>query len=105
MEVLATDIDGSSTLSAPDTLLVDGVPPPVRFGRADGGSAVMVRVIERYSEVDEGAVRVSFGDGHSAHGRAHFKHRYARAGVYHVIVRVRDEIGNSGVTSRWVSVR
>jgi hypothetical protein len=50
-------------------------------------------------------VSVSFGDGAGAHGRARYVHRYARAGVYRVIVHVRDRIGNQGVVRELVSVR
>ena len=51
------------------------------------------------------AVSVSFGDGAFAHGRTSFSHRYRHAGVYRVVVHVRDKIGNAGVVSQWVSVR
>ena len=37
------------------------------------------------------AVSVSFGDGHSARGRKRFLHRYARAGIYQIVVHVRDQ--------------
>ena len=60
---------------------------------------------DAYSGVDAHAVSVSFGDGASAHGHTGFSHRYSHAGVYLVVVRVRDAIGNAGVVSRWVSVR
>ena len=51
------------------------------------------------------AISVSFGDGHSARGRKRFRHRYARAGIYRVVVHVRDKLGNAGVVRRLVSVR
>ncbi len=103
IQVLATDADGAATLSAPSTLLVDGVPPTVRIVRARGGG-VVVRVLDRYSGVDARAVVVSFGDGGSAHGRTRFVHRYARPGVYRVTIQVRDKLGNSGTVREWVSV-
>ncbi len=40
-----------------------------------------------------------------AHGHTSFSHRYRHAGVYRVVVHVRDAIGNAGVVSQWVSVR
>jgi hypothetical protein len=105
VQLLATDINGQATLSAPSTLLLDGVPPSVEIARAQGGHAVSVRVSDAYSGVDKQAVRVSFGDGHSAHGRARFTHRYGRPGVYRVVVQVRDKLGNEGTVRQWVSVR
>ncbi len=105
VQVLATDIDGQTTLSAPSTLLVDGQPPSVKIARTHGDSAVFVRVTDPYSGVDAGAVAVSFGDGQTAHGRERFTHSYARAGVYLVSVSARDNIGNRGVVRQWVSVR
>ncbi len=105
LQVLATDRDGESTLTAPSTLSIDGVPPKVKVARAGGGAAVRVRVRDSYSGVDAHAVSVSFGDGVSAHGHTSFSHRYRHAGVYRLVVHVRDAIGNAGVVSQWVSVR
>jgi PKD domain len=104
VQVLATDIEGASTLSPPSTLLLDGVPPTVKITRARGGAGVNVRVSDAYSGVDARAVSVSFGDGTGAHGHSRFSHRYAHAGIYRVTVRVRDKIGNQGATRQWVSV-
>ncbi len=105
LQVLATDRDGESTLTAPSTLLIAGVPPTVKVKLAGGGATVRVRVRDSYAGVDAHAVSVSFGDGASAHGHTSFTHRYRRAGVYRVVVHVRDAIGNAGVVSQWVSVR
>jgi hypothetical protein len=105
LQVLATDRDGESTLTAPSTLSIAGVPPTVKVALADGGAAVRVRVRDSYAGVDERAVSVSFGDGAFAHGHTRFSHRYRHAGVYRVVVHVRDAIGNAGVVSQWVSVR
>jgi hypothetical protein len=105
VQLLATDIDGQSTLSKPSNLLVDGVPPIVTITRAQGGDGVSVRIHDPYVGIDQRDVIVSFGDGHSARGRKRFKHRYAHSGIYRVVVQVRDELGNTGVISRWVSAR
>jgi hypothetical protein len=105
LQVLATDRDGQSTLTAPSTLLIDGVPPTVRIATARGGAAVRVRVLDHYAGVAERYVSVSFGDGAVAHGRTGFSHDYRHAGAYHVIVHVRDKLGNQGTVSQWVSVR
>ncbi len=105
LQVLATDRDDESTLTAPSTLSIAGVPPTVKVALADGGMAVRVRVRDSYAGVDARAVSVSFGDGASAHGHTSFTHRYRHAGVYRVVVHVRDAIGNAGVVSQWVSAR
>jgi hypothetical protein len=105
VQLLATDIDGQATLSAPSTLLVDGEPPTVKVASAQHGYAISVRVSDPYAGVDAQAVSVNFGDGHSAHGKTRFSHRYASPGVYRVVVHVSDHLGNTGVVSRPVSVR
>ena len=65
VQLLATDINGQSTLSSPSPLLVDG-PPNVTITRVRGGFGVSVRVSDSYAGVDTTDVSVSFGDGHSA---------------------------------------
>jgi len=105
VQVLASDIDGQSTLSAPVALLVTGVPPTVKLARSAHGLALRVRVVDPYAGVDAHAIGITFGDGHSAHGRASFVHRYARPGAYRLTVSVRDKIGNQGVVRQWVIVR
>lgn len=105
VQILATDSDGQSTLTPPATIEVDSVPPSVSIVPAQGSGAVNVRVSDAYSGVDAHAVSVSFGDGHSAHGRTRFHHYYARGGVYEVVVHVRDRLGNAGIAHRLVSVR
>jgi hypothetical protein len=103
--LLATDIDGQSSLSPPSTLKVDGTIPAVRLVRSDHGRGVAVRVSDRFSGVDAKAVTVSFGDGHGASGKTVLAHTYARAGVYLVTVHVRDNIGNAGVVRDLESVQ
>jgi hypothetical protein len=105
VQLLATDIDGQSTLSAPSPLLIDGELPAVTIARAIGGYGGSVSVHDPYTALAVHAISVSFGDGHSARGRKRFVHRYARGGVYQVVVHVRDKLGNAGVVRRLVSVR
>jgi hypothetical protein len=105
VQLLATDVDGQSVLSSPSTLLVDGQPPTVKITTAQGGYAIRVRVSDAYSGVQARAVRVSFGDGHSARGHARYLHRYVRPGIYRVTVRARDKLGYEGTVRQWVSVR
>jgi hypothetical protein len=105
IEILATDIFGQSTLSAPSELQVDGRPPKVSVIRTRGNTAVLVRITDTESGVDKQALSVSFGDGHDARGAAAVRHHYARAGVYEIVVKVRDRLGNAGVVHEVVSVR
>jgi hypothetical protein len=104
VQVLATDRYSDSVLTPPSPLRIDGQPPVVSFKTTHGAGGVTVRVSDAQSGVDVGAVNVNFGDGHSAHGRAHVRHRYARAGIYTIVVHVRDKVGNTGVVRHPVSV-
>ncbi len=105
LQLLATDIDGQSTLSPRSTLEIDGSIPTVKLVRSHDGATVTVRVSDAFSGVDAKAVTVSFGDGHSARGRKVLSHTYAHPGVYRVIVHVRANIGNAGVVRELVSAR
>jgi len=105
VQLLATDIDGQSTLSKPSVIHIDGTAPIVSISRVRGGRGVSVRVHDPYAAIDVHDVTVSFGDGHSARGRKRLSHSYARGGVYRVVVHVRDKLGNTGIVSRWVKVR
>jgi hypothetical protein len=105
VQLLVTDIFGQATLSARQTLRVDGTPPAVTIRRTRDGHAVSVRVRDPYSGVDVHSVRISFGDGHRAGGRRRLIHRYSHPGIYQVVVEARDRLGNAGVLRRPVSVR
>jgi PKD domain len=105
IQLLATDAFGQSVLTPPTKLRIDGRPPVVTVKRLRGGTEVSVRVSDGQSGLQDAAIRVSFGDGSSAKGRARYRHRYARGGVYGLVVHVRDNLGNSGVVHELVSVR
>ncbi|HEX3692403.1 MAG TPA: PKD domain-containing protein [Solirubrobacteraceae bacterium] len=104
VQVLVGDADGQVSLSARQTLHVDRTAPIVQFAPVQHGQAVRVRVSDRESWVVRNSVRIVFGDGSSARGRARATHRYARPGVYRVVVFARDRVGNAGAVSRLVSV-
>jgi PKD domain len=105
VQVLATDIDGQATLSAPSPLLIDAQAPTVTYRRALRGRGVSVRITDAYSGVEAHSVAVSFGDGRRARGRTRLLHRYAHAGTYRVTVQARSRIGNAGTFAQWVTVR
>jgi hypothetical protein len=106
VQVQATDSLGQVVDSVPATLRVDRSAPRVRV-RARG-SVITVRVLDgargQVSGVRPGSVRVSFGDGGSGHGRLRFKHSYARAGSYTIVVSASDVAGNKGVVRERVRV-
>ncbi|HEX5923234.1 MAG TPA: PKD domain-containing protein [Baekduia sp.] len=104
VQVLATDLNGESLLTSAAVLRVDGSAPTVRIGRRRGG-AVIVRVHDDASGVDAHATAVSFGDGRQARGRARVRHAYSHPGIYQLVIKVRDKVGNSGALRRYVSVR
>jgi hypothetical protein len=105
VQVLATDIFGQSTLTPATAIHIDAGPPAVRIRRTGGGRAVSVRVSDPNSGVAAKAVSVSFGDGKRAAGKKTLRHRYAHAGVYQVVVNVRDKLGNRGTVRKLVSVK
>lgn len=105
VRLLATDIFGDNTLTAPSDLRVDSQPPTVSIRRTHGDSAVAIRVSDPDSGVRTGMVSVSFGDGSSAHGHKFFHHRYSHAGRYLIVVHISDRLGNSAVVRSLVSVR
>jgi hypothetical protein len=105
VQVLAMDREGRATLTSVAKLRVDGVVPTVAVTRSLRTGEIRVRISDGDSGVNARAVRVSFGDGTHAGGRARLRHRYAHAGVYTVVVRDADNVGNRGVVRRLVSVR
>jgi hypothetical protein len=103
VQVLATDIFGQVTLTPAFTVRVDAGPPRVTI--APKGGLVLVRVSDANSGVAAKSTDVSFGDGKHASKGKRFRHRYAHGGVYQVVVKVRDKLGNSGTVRKLVSVR
>ncbi|HEY3759607.1 MAG TPA: PKD domain-containing protein [Solirubrobacteraceae bacterium] len=106
IQVEATDSLGQVVDSEPSTLKVDRKPPVVRVHVH--GSSVTVRVSDgpkgESSGVAAGTVHVSFGDKHSAHGRAKITHRYKAGGSYTITATALDNAGNHVSFHRRVSV-
>jgi hypothetical protein len=105
VQVLATDLDGQAALTQPSIMRVDGQPPEVAIRSSRRGRAVRVRISDAGSGVSKHTIRISFGDGHGARGRARIIYHYRRAGVYQVSVSATDRLGNRGVVRELVSVR
>jgi hypothetical protein len=104
VQVLATDRDGQSVLTPPADLRVDGEPPTIAVS-SRRGHLLSVRLRDPFSGINNKTVSISFGDGAHARGRSRFAHRYARAGVYAIVVVAADRVGNRDVVRRLVSVR
>ena len=104
VQVLATDRYGSSTLTAPARLKLASSPPRVRVARILHGKGVRVTVGDP-AGLNTRALRVSFGDGFTARGRARSSHVYPRGGIYRINIAASDQLGNRGLISRVVSVR
>jgi hypothetical protein len=103
VQVLATDLNGESTLTPAAVIRVDGSAPTVRIASGRGGT-VTIRAHDGASGVEARATSVSFGDGHRARRRARLRHVYSHPGVYQLVIHVRDKVGNSAVLHRYVSV-
>jgi PKD domain len=105
LQVLATDADGQATLTRAAPLQIDGRAPSLSVKRTHRGRVVRVRISDAGSGVARRSLRVSFGDGSSVRGRARVSHHYARSGVYEVVARVRDRLGNAAVVRQLVGVQ
>ena len=105
VQVLATDRNGQSTLSARSTLKIDASPPTVAVSRARGGTELSLRVSDRQSGVEAKSVSISFGDGSRAHGRARRGTATGTAGKFTLVIRVSDLLGNSTVIRKVVRAR
>jgi hypothetical protein len=105
LQLLATDIYGQSTLTAGSPIRIDGGPPAVKIARTQGDHAVLVSVSDPNSGVAKKAISVSFGDGAHAGGRKRLGHRYAHAGIYTLVVKVADKLGNKATVRKLVSVQ
>jgi hypothetical protein len=72
------------------------------------GASVTVRINDgpkgEVSGVSMGSVKVSFGDGRSAHGRSMLEHTYARGGSYTIVVSASDNAGNKTTVRKVVRV-
>ena len=104
VQVLATDRYGESTLTAPASLELADSPPQVLIARTRHGTAVSVKIKDP-AGLATASLRVGFGDGTVIRRKSTAVHAYSHAGVYEIVVAVRDSIGNAGVVEHWVSVR
>jgi hypothetical protein len=104
--VTAIDDAGQRRRGAPATLRVDRRPPRVAVARR--GHGLRVRIVDgrkgRVAGVKRSSVRVSFGDGKRARGKARLRHRYKRGGSFTLVVKVTDKAGNRMTVKRRVRV-
>ena len=101
VQLLATDINGQSTLSSPSTLLIDGSRRPCQHRARTGDEATASACASATPSPasTHATSAVSFGDGARAAGRLASATATARAGVYRVVVRVRDKLGQHRVVT------
>lgn len=106
-QVLAVDVQGQETTSAPAELKIDGTAPRTTVTRVARGVRVRIRdgAAGQVAGVDAESVRIRFGDGRVLAGRTNVTHRYRRPGTYRVTTTARDLAGNVRTTARRVRVR
>ena len=63
-----------------------------------------IRVSDPNSGLAVKAVSVTFGDGARAGKRKSLSHRYARPGVYQIVVKGADKLGNKLTVRRLVKI-
>jgi hypothetical protein len=103
VQVLATDGLGQQTMTSVAKLKVDADPPTASVRRLRGGR-VRVRVFDRGSGAVARTARIAFGDGTDVARRLRATHRYARPGVYRIVIGCADRVGNRAVLVLRVSV-
>jgi hypothetical protein len=104
VQVLALDSEGQSAITRVGVLHIDGQPPAVATQTRQGSRTVTVSVRDALSGVRSAATRISYGDGRRASRGTIFRHRYARPGVYAIVVHVEDRVGNRATVRRLVYV-
>jgi hypothetical protein len=104
VQLLATDIFGQSTLTPASNLKIDGGSASVRIARTQGNHAVSVRLSDPNSGLAVKAISVAFGDGAHAGKRKSLSHRYTRPGVYQIVVKGADKLGNKLTVRRLVKI-
>jgi hypothetical protein len=105
VQVMAADGSGQQTMSPARALKVDANPPTVSLAAIRHGRGVRVTIRDRASGVDARALRISFGDGTRAAGRAVASHEYRHPGAYPITVLVRDKVGNHATVRLRVRAR
>jgi hypothetical protein len=105
VQVLATDIFGQSTLTPASTIKVDSGSAQLKLTRIHGDHGVKLRLSDANSGLAKKTIKIDFGDGRHANGRKSQVHQYSRAGVYQIVVKLKDKLGNSQTIRRSVSIR
>jgi hypothetical protein len=105
IQVLATDLFGQSTLTPASTLEVDSGSATLKVVRTRGEHGVRLRLRDANSGLAAKSLEVDFGDGRHAKGAKATTHLYGRAGVYQIVVRLRDKLGNAQTLRASVKIR
>jgi hypothetical protein len=107
VRVVAIDVTGQETASAPATLRVDGTAPKVALRmRRD---RLSVRLSDgprkRSAGVNARKTEIEFGDGETRRRGRRVRHTYERGGRYRVVVRAYDRAGNHTTVREVVRAR
>jgi hypothetical protein len=105
IQVLATDLFGQSTLTPASTLDVDSGSATLKVVRTHGDHGVRLRLRDANSGLAPKSLEVDFGDGRHAKGAKATNHLYGRAGVYQIVVRLHDKLGNAQTLRALVKIR
>jgi hypothetical protein len=93
IQILATDSLGQQTMTPPAELKVDADPPKLSITTL-AHDTVRVRVYDRASGAVGSATSIEFGDGARVSDKLSARHTYTRPGLYVIVVRSRDKVGN-----------
>jgi hypothetical protein len=107
VRVVATSSAGETTATDSASLLIDRTPPRPLLRRR--GRVATVRIVDGRAGAVAGPAEesssVRWGDGRtSADVSDRATHRYRRGGSYRVVVRARDEAGNTSTTRLTLAV-
>jgi hypothetical protein len=104
--VTAVDAAGQRRTGTAPALRLDRHAPRVRISRHRG--TVSLRVLDgrtgQVAGVRRSSVKISFGDGKHARGRARMRHRYKHRGRFQIVVKAADGAGNRVTVKREVRI-
>jgi hypothetical protein len=107
VQVIATDGSGQQTTSQPAELKLDTKAPTATIKRLKGRRVrITVRdgAADQTSGVAPDTVKIAFGDGKKADGKAKATHRYRKGGSYNIAIGAKDAANNRARVRKRVKV-